>query len=118
MLDLALAQADQAKSEATSNLEETKSNAQVALILARQNIRQTQTLLLERRAHLSEHQQFQELHKALQGAEALLDTIESGMMNQGDYIQAMTTAHVVETVALAIHERILSAVGQSVKVQA
>jgi hypothetical protein len=117
MLDLALAQADQAKSEATSNLEETKSNAQVALILARQNIRQTQTLLLERRAHLSEHQQFQELHKALQGAEALLDTIESGMMNQGDYIQVMTTAHVVETVALAIHERILSAVGQSVKVQ-
>jgi hypothetical protein len=39
------------------------------------------------------------------------------MMNEGDYIEVMTTAHVVETVALAIHERILSAVGQSMKVQ-
>ncbi|MDH5426766.1 MAG: hypothetical protein OEZ57_01075 [Nitrospirota bacterium] len=117
MLDLALAQADQAKSEASLNLEETKNNAQIALILARQNIQQTQALLLERRAHLPEPQQFHELQKALQGAEALLNTIETGMLSQGDYIQVMSTAHVVETVALAIHERILSTVSQAEKVQ-
>jgi hypothetical protein len=117
MLDLALAQADQAKSEAVANLEETKSNAQKALTLARQNIQDTHALLLERRSqpHISEH--FQELQQALQGAEALLNAIESGMMTQGDYIQVMTAANAVETVALRIHDRILAAVGPSEKVQ-
>ena len=117
MLDLALAQADQAKSQALANLEETKSNAQMAITLARQNVQQAQALLMEGRSHPSIHQRFQELRNALQGAEALLDTIESGMMSQGDYIQVMTTAHAIETVAVTIHERILSALDPSGKVQ-
>ena len=117
MLDRALAQADQAKSEALANLEETKSNAQVALTLARQNLQHTQTLLQEGREHPSMHQQFEELHLALQKAEALLDTIESGIMTQGDYIQVMTTAHAVETITVTIQERILSALDPSGNVQ-
>jgi outer membrane murein-binding lipoprotein Lpp len=117
MLDRALAQADQAKSEALANLEETKSNAQVALILARQNVQDTQTLLMEGREHPSMNQQFEELHTALQRAEALLDTIESGIMSQGDYIQVMTTAHAVETITVTIQQRILSALDPSGNVQ-
>jgi len=117
MLERALAQADQAKSEALANLDESKSNAQVALTLARQNVQQTQALLLEGRAHPSMHQQFKELHAALQGAEALLDAIESGIMTEGDYIQVMTTAHAVETAAATIQKRILSALNPSEKVE-
>ena len=117
MLDRALAQADQAKSEALANLEETKSNAQVALTLARQNVQDTQTLLMEGREHPSMHQQFEELHMALQKAEALLDTIESRIMTQGDYIQVMTTAHAVETITVTIQKRILSALDPSGNVQ-
>jgi len=117
MLDRALAQADQAKSEALANLEETKSNAQVALTLARQNVQDTQTLLLEGREHPTMHQQFEELHLALQRADALLDTIESEIMAQGDYIQVMTTAHAVEIVTGSIQKRILSALDPSGKIQ-
>ncbi len=117
MLERALAQADQAKSEALANLEGTKNNAQLALTLARQNIQDTQTLLLEGRAHPSMHQQFEKLHVALQRAEALLNTIESEIMTQGDYIQVMTTAHAVETITVTIQNRILSALDPSGKVQ-
>lgn len=111
-LDLARSQADEAKSEALANLTETKSNAQIALSLARNQIGQAKGLLVQPLSPYSVNQQFEELHSALQGAEALLNTMETSM-STGDYIQVMTTAHAVETLAFTIHQHILSVLSQS-----
>ena len=112
MLALAHSQAKQAKSEALANLEETKTNAQMALDLARDQIRESQALLIQPLSPYFVAQQFEELHRAVEGAEALLDTMDTSMMT-GDYIHVMTSAHAVETLTLKIHQRILSILGQS-----
>lgn len=111
-LDLARSQADEAKSEALANLAETKSNAQTALSLARHQIGQAHALLAHPLSTYTLNQQFEELHSALQGVEALLNTMETSMV-AGDYIQVMTSAHAVETLALTIHQHILSVLSHS-----
>lgn len=111
-LDLARSQADEAKTEALANLEETKSNAQTAISMARDQVGQAQALLVQPLSTNRLNQEFQELHSALQGAEALLNTMESSI-GSGDYIQVMTSAHVVETLASTIHHRILVLLSRS-----
>jgi len=112
MLELAHSQAKQAKTEALANLEETKSNAQMAMALARDQIEQAQSLLEQPVAPYSITQQFEKLQRALTGAEALLDNMETSM-GSGDYIQVMTSAHAVESLALNIQQHILSVLSQS-----
>ncbi len=118
MLNLALTQAALAKSEALSNLKESRTNAQTALALARQHIEKTDLLLQEQESHLTTQQRVVGLRVALQKASDLLATTESGMMPEGYYIQVMRTAHAVETVALTIQEQLLSRVEPLRKVPA
>ena len=111
-LDMARSQADEAKTEALANLTETKFNAQTALSMARDQIGQTQNLLAQPLSTFRFNQEFEEIHSALHDAEDLLNTMESSI-DSGDYIQVMTSAHVVETLALAIHQRILVLLSRS-----
>ncbi|MGE0474937.1 MAG: hypothetical protein AB7P17_14985 [Nitrospirales bacterium] len=111
-LNLAHTQAQEAKSEALANLTETKSNAQMALALARDQIGQAQALLSQPLSTDTLDRQFQDLHRALQSADTLLDAMESSM-DTGDYIQVMTSAHAVETLALTIHQHILALINHS-----
>ncbi|MCA9460491.1 MAG: hypothetical protein KC590_00030 [Nitrospira sp.] len=112
ILELAYSQAQKAKSEALANLEETKSNAQLALAVARDQISQAQASLDWPDSPYPIAQQFNELKLTLERAKTLLDNMESSM-GSGDYIQVMTSAHAVESLALTIHQRILAVLGQS-----
>ena len=112
ILELAYSQAQKSKSEALANLEETKSNAQLALAVARDQISQAQASLDWPGSPYPIAQQFNELKLALERARALFDNMETSM-GTGDYIQVMTSAQAVESLVLTIHQRILAVLGQS-----
>lgn len=116
-LDLARFRANEAKTEALANLTETKSNAETALSMARVQIGQAQALLGKPLSTPEPNRELAEIHIALQGAEALLNTMESSI-DSGDYIRVMTSAHDIETLALTIHHRILVLLGRSPSLKA
>ena len=117
ILNLARLQAEHAKSEAMANLEETQKNAQTAVSLARNQIQQTRALLGQPLSRLSIKLQIQDFDYALIQAETMLDIIETTMPTSRDYIQVMTTAHSVETMASSIRQHILSTITHPQKVQ-
>lgn len=107
-LSAACSQAEKARAEAFINWEETKINAQIALSTAKHHMLQAKQLLNQTLPAFVSHTLLQEWHLALQQGEQLLEESEAGL-SQGDFIQVMTNAHTVETMALRVHQQFLIA---------
>lgn len=108
MLEKVLIRAEQAKREAIANKKEAKSNAEVAIDFARQNLRDVRMLLAEPSPPAADPGQMDKLALAVQAAETLLAETES-IMTEENFIDVMTTAHSVESFATRIQEQIISA---------
>jgi hypothetical protein len=108
MLEKALTRAEQAKMQAIANKKETKSNAEVALDFARQNLQNVRMLLAKPSTPAADQGQIDKLTLAVQAAETLLAETES-IMTEENFIDVMTTAHSVESFATRIQEQIISA---------
>lgn len=108
MLEKALTRAEQAKREAIANKNEAKSNAEVAIDFARQNLHDVRMLLAQPSPPAADPGHMDKLTLAVQAAETLLAETES-IMTEENFIDVMTTAHSVESFATRIQEQIISA---------